>query len=58
MRIHDIITEKKVVEVAGPKDCWDGKAPGAQTGVKTKAGTGKNKGKRVNNCEPIKKPKK
>ena len=36
MRIHDIITEKKVIEVAGPKDCWDGKAPGAQTGVKTK----------------------
>ena len=39
-------------EVAGP-DCWDGKAPGAQGGPKTKAGTGKNKGKRVNNCEPI-----
>jgi len=36
-------------------DCWDGYAPGAQTGVKTKAGTGKNKDKRVNNCEPTKK---
>ena len=34
------------------QDCWDGYAPGAQTGVKTKPGTGKNKGKRVNNCEP------
>lgn len=39
--------------VAGPDDCWDGYAPGAQSGVKTKAGTGKNKGRRVNNCEPI-----
>jgi len=37
------------------QDCWDGYAPGAQTGVKTKPGTGKNKGKRVNNCEPKKK---
>ena len=46
-----------ISEVVGP-DCWDGKAPGAQSGVKTKAGTGKNKGKRVNNCEPIKAPKK
>ena len=36
-------------------DCWDGYAPGAQSGVKTKPGTGKNKGKRVNNCEPINK---
>jgi len=34
-----------VVEVAGPKDCWDGyKKDGTQ------AGTGKNKGKRVNKC--------
>jgi len=32
-------------EVAGPEDCWDGyKKDG------TKPGTGKNKGKRVNNC--------
>ena len=44
-------------EVAGPDKCWPGYAPGAQSGVKTKAGTGKNKGKRVNNCEPIKKKK-
>ena len=34
-------------------DCWDGYAPGAQGGPKTKKGTGKNKGKRVNNCEKI-----
>jgi hypothetical protein len=33
--------------------CWDGYAPGAKTGVETKPGTGKNKGKRVNNCEPV-----
>ena len=43
--------------VAGPDKCWPGYAPGAQSGVKTKAGTGKNKGKRVNNCEPITKKK-
>ena len=42
---------KKTNEVAGPDKCWPGYAPGAKTGVKTKAGTGKNKGKRVNNCE-------
>ena len=36
-------------EVAGPKDCWDGyKKDGTQ------AGTGKNKGKRVNKCVPQK----
>jgi hypothetical protein len=34
-------------EVAGPKNCWDGyKKDGTQ------AGTGKNKGKRVNKCVP------
>jgi hypothetical protein len=44
--------KKKTNEVAGPDKCWPGYAPGAKTGVKTKAGTGKNKGKRVNNCEP------
>jgi len=34
-------------EVAGPKDCWDSyKKDGTQ------AGTGKNKGKRVNKCVP------
>ena len=33
--------------------CWDEYAPGAQSGVKTKPGTGKNKGKRVPNCEPV-----
>ena len=37
--------EVEVDEVAGPKDCWDGyKKDGTQ------AGTGKNKGKRVNKC--------
>lgn len=30
--------------------CWDGYAPGAQSGVKTKIGKS---GDRVNNCEPI-----
>lgn len=36
-----------IKEVAGPKDCWDGyKKDGTQ------AGTGKNKGKRVNKCVP------
>jgi hypothetical protein len=36
-----------LAEVAGPKDCWDGyKKDGTQ------AGTGKNKGKRVNKCVP------
>lgn len=49
--------DESVNEVAGPDKCWPGYAPGAQSGVKTKAGTGKNKGKRVNNCEPIKKKK-
>lgn len=38
-------------------DCWDGYGPGAQGGPKTKEGTGKNKGKRVNNCEPVGKKK-
>ena len=37
--------EGELDEVAGPKDCWDGyKKDGTQ------AGTGKNKGKRVNKC--------
>ena len=37
--------EVEVDEVAGAKDCWDGyKKDGTQ------AGTGKNKGKRVNKC--------
>ena len=50
--------KRKMSEVAGPDSCWSGYAPGAQTGVKTKPGTGKNKGKRVNNCEPVTKKKK
>ena len=40
----------KVDEVAGPDKCWDGYKPG---NPKTKAGTGKNAGKRVNNCVPV-----
>ena len=39
--------DEVVAEVAGPEDCWDGyKKDGTQ------AGTGKNKGKRVNKCVP------
>jgi len=40
-------------DLAEEEGCWDGYAPGAQGGPKTKEGTGKNKGKRVNNCEPL-----
>ena len=39
-------TPDDLEEVAGPKDCWDGYKK-----VGTKPGTGKNKGKRVNDCE-------
>jgi len=49
--------EEEHVEEAADK-CWPGYAPGAQSGVKTKPGTGKNAGKRVNNCEPTKAKKK
>lgn len=45
MKITDIITEG----VAGPEKCWPGHKK-----VGTKPGTGKNKGKRVNDCEKIK----
>ena len=45
MRLHEILTES----VAGPKNCWPGYR---KTG--TQPGTGKNKGKRVNDCEKIK----
>jgi hypothetical protein len=44
MRITDILVEG----VAGPKNCWPGHR---KTG--TQPGTGKNKGKRVNDCEKI-----
>lgn len=49
MKISEIINQEdhdsSVNEVAGPKSCWDGyKKDGTQ------AGTGKNKGKRVNKC--------
>jgi spore germination protein YaaH len=45
MKIHEIITEG----VAGPKSCWPGHRK-----VGTQPGTGKNKGKSVNDCKKIK----
>ena len=45
MRLYEILTEG----VAGPKNCWPGHRK-----VGTQPGTGKNKGKRVNDCEKIK----
>jgi hypothetical protein len=45
MKIKEILIEG----VAGPKNCWPGYR---KTG--TQPGTGKNKGKRVNDCEKIK----
>jgi hypothetical protein len=44
MRIFEILSEG----VAGPKKCWPGHRK-----VGTQPGTGKNKGKRVNDCEKI-----
>jgi hypothetical protein len=46
MRITEILIEG----VAGPKNCWPGHRK-----VGTQPGTGKNKGKRVNDCKKIKK---
>ena len=45
MKIHELLNEA----VAGPKKCWPGHRK-----VGTQPGTGKNKGKRVNDCEKIK----
>jgi hypothetical protein len=45
MKIKEILIEG----VAGPKNCWPGHRK-----VGTQPGTGKNKGKRVNDCEKIK----
>ena len=45
MKVHEILTEN----VAGPQKCWPGHRK-----VGTQPGTGKNKGKRVNDCEKIK----
>ena len=45
MKIYEILTES----VAGPEKCWPGHRK-----VGTKPGTGKNAGKRVNDCEKIK----
>ena len=44
MRLYETLTEG----VAGPKNCWPGHRK-----VGTKPGTGKNAGKRVNDCEKI-----
>ena len=44
MKIRELINEA----VAGPKNCWPGHRK-----VGTQPGTGKNKGKRVNDCEKI-----
>jgi hypothetical protein len=46
--LKDRISEAKVKEVAGPEKCWPGHRK-----VGTKPGTGKNAGKRVNDCEKI-----
>jgi hypothetical protein len=40
----------KILKENKKNTCWDGYAPGAKTGVKTKKGKG---GKPVNNCEEI-----
>jgi len=45
MKIREVLKEA----VAGPKNCWPGHRK-----VGTQPGTGKNKGKRVNDCEKIK----
>lgn len=45
MKVYEILSEG----VAGPKSCWPGHRK-----VGTQPGTGKNKGKRVNDCEKIK----
>jgi hypothetical protein len=47
--LKDKISEASVKEVAGPEKCWPGHRK-----VGTKPGTGKNAGKRVNDCEKIK----
>ena len=46
---HKGLPDKKIDEVAGPEKCWPGHRK-----VGTKPGTGKNAGKRVNDCEKIK----
>jgi hypothetical protein len=45
MKINELLNEA----VAGPEKCWPGHRK-----VGTKPGTGKNAGKRVNDCEKIK----
>ena len=51
-------TDEEILDELDEIDCWDGYGPGAAGGPKTKEGTGKNKGKRVNNCEKRPKRKK
>ena len=43
-----VLLDQGVAEVAGPEKCWPGHRK-----VGTKPGTGKNAGKRVNDCEKI-----
>ena len=50
MRLNEFTNDDLSEGVAGPKNCWPGYR---KTG--TQPGTGKNKGKRVNDCEKIKK---
>ena len=50
MRLNEFTNDDLSEGVAGPKNCWPGHRK-----VGTQPGTGKNKGKRVNDCEKIKK---
>ena len=50
MRLNEFTNDDLSEGVAGPKNCWLGHRK-----VGTQPGTGKNKGKRVNDCEKIKK---
>ena len=50
MRLNEFTNDDLSEGVAGPKKCWPGHRK-----VGTQPGTGKNKGKRVNDCEKIKK---
>lgn len=50
MRLNEFTNDDLSEGVAGPKKCWPGHRK-----VGTQPGTGKNKGKSVNDCEKIKK---
>ena len=47
-KVDGVYRDQGVAEVAGPKSCWPGHRK-----VGTQPGTGKNAGKRVNDCEKI-----